>query len=102
MFMHGRQRVQAQTGCNLLIRRGIAVLSGEVRKKVDDFFLSPRDRHAQIVADKRRIATTIRNVFPTGPDCAPLPGQQKNRLAPRVWTKFSSTPISAGRSEPNN
>ena len=45
VFMHRRQGVQAKPARNFFIGRGIAVSACEARKKVENFFLSPRDRH---------------------------------------------------------
>src|ERR1700691_364226 len=54
MLVDRRQRVDAQSSRDLLIRRRIAVLLRESGKKVHYLFLPSRDRHTAIVANKRR------------------------------------------------
>ena len=57
VFMHSGERAEAQAAGDLLVGGGVAVLLGEVGKEVDDFFLPPCDSHAEIVANKKRIAS---------------------------------------------
>jgi hypothetical protein len=59
VLVYGGQRAEAETAGDLLIRRGVTVLLGEAGKKIDDLFLPPRDSHAGIVANKKRIAISI-------------------------------------------
>ena len=58
MFMDCGEGVEAQTGCDFLVGRGVSVLLGEAGEEVDYFFLPPRDSHGGIVANKKRIAST--------------------------------------------
>lgn len=59
VFVHGGERAKAETTGDLLIRGGVAVLLREAGEKVEDLFLSPRDSHAEIVANKKRIAIPL-------------------------------------------
>ena len=46
VFVHGGKGVEAEAGGDLFVGRGVTVLLGEAGEKIDDFFLPPRDRHA--------------------------------------------------------
>jgi hypothetical protein len=46
VLVHGGEGTEAQSGGDLLIGRGVAVLLGEAGQEVDDLFLPPRDCHA--------------------------------------------------------
>ena len=59
MLVDGGERAEAETAGDLLIGRRVSVLLREAGEKVDDLFLSPRDSHAGIVANKKRIAISI-------------------------------------------
>ena len=59
VLMHGGQRTEAQATGYFLIGRGVAVFLREAGKKVDDLFLPPSDSHAEIVANKKRIAIPL-------------------------------------------
>ena len=50
---------EAEPAGDLLIRRRVAVLLREAGEEVENLFLSPRDSHAGIVANKKRIAIAI-------------------------------------------
>jgi hypothetical protein len=55
VLMDGGKRTKAKAGGDLLVGRGIAVAGGEAGEKVDNLFLSTRDSHGLILANKRRI-----------------------------------------------
>lgn len=57
VLVNSRERVEAETGGDLLVGGGVSVLDCERGEKVDYFFLSPGDSHAVIVANKKRIAS---------------------------------------------
>jgi len=59
VLVHSGKRTEAQAAGNLLIRRGVSVLLREAGEEVENLFLSPRDSHAGIVANKKRIAIAI-------------------------------------------
>jgi hypothetical protein len=59
VLVHGGERTKSKAAGNLLIRRGVPVLMCEAGEKVEDLFLPPRDSHAGIVANKKRIAIAI-------------------------------------------
>ncbi len=59
VLMHGGERTQTEAIGDLLVGRGVAILLREAGEEVDDFFLSPCDSHAEIVANKKRIAITL-------------------------------------------
>ena len=59
MLVYGGEGTDAEARGDLFIGRRVTVLLGEGGEKVDDLFLPPRDSHAGIVANKRRIATAI-------------------------------------------
>ena len=63
VFVHGGERAQAQSAGNLLVRRRVAVLLREAGEEVDNLFLPPCYSHAEIVANKKRIAT-VSNDYP--------------------------------------
>lgn len=56
VFMDGGEGAESQAGGDLLVGGGVAVLLGEAGEKVDDLFLTPRDSHVPIVANKKRTA----------------------------------------------
>lgn len=57
VFMNGGKRAEAQAAGDLLIGRGVPILLSEAGEKVENLFLPPCDSHAEIVANKRRIAS---------------------------------------------
>src|SRR6185312_9009793 len=59
VFMHGCKRTEAQAARDLLVGRRVTVLLRETGEKIDDLFLPPCNSHAEIVANKRRIAITL-------------------------------------------
>jgi len=60
VLVDGGEGVETEARCDLFIGRRVAVFLCESGEKVDDFFLSPRDCHSAIVANKKRSA----NIFP--------------------------------------
>jgi hypothetical protein len=54
--MHGGKRTESETACDFLVRRRVAIFLREAGEEIDDFFLPPCDSHAEIVANKKRIA----------------------------------------------
>jgi len=56
VLMDRGQGAKAEAAGDLFVRRGVAILLSKVGEKVDDLFLPPRDSHAGIVANKKRIA----------------------------------------------
>lgn len=68
MLVYGGEGAKAKAAGNLLIRGGVAVLLREAGEKVDDFFLPSCNSHAEIVANKRRIAITL-NDYPFDARC---------------------------------
>src|ERR1700677_1345723 len=56
VFMHGGERAETEATGDLLVGRGVAILLGEAGQEVDDLFLPTCNCHAEIVANKRRIA----------------------------------------------
>ena len=59
VFVDGRMRAELQAGGDLLIGRRVAVLGGEIREEVDNFFLPPRNGHGDILANKQRTASEM-------------------------------------------
>jgi hypothetical protein len=59
VFMDGGEGTETESTGDLFVRRRVAVLLREAGEEIDDFFLSPRDSHAEIVANKKRIAITL-------------------------------------------
>jgi hypothetical protein len=59
VFVHGGERTEAEAASDLLVRRRVAILLRESGEKVENLFLPPRNSHAEIVANKRRIAITL-------------------------------------------
>ena len=59
VLMDGGQRTEAQTTGYFLVRGRVAVFLREAGEKVDDLFLPPSDSHAEIVANKKRIARPL-------------------------------------------
>lgn len=54
VFVDGGEGTEAETGGDLFVRRGVAVLLSEAGEKVDDLFLPSCDSHGWIVANKKR------------------------------------------------
>lgn len=59
VLMHRGEGAEAEAASDLFVGRRVAVLLREARKEVDDLFLTPCDCHAEIVANKKRIASGL-------------------------------------------
>ncbi len=57
VFVDRSERAEAETAGDFLIGRGVSVLLSKAGEKVENLFLPPRDCHAGIVANKKRIAS---------------------------------------------
>ena len=63
VLMHGGERTESKAAGYFLIGGGVAVFLREAEEKIDDLFLPPCDSHAEIVANKKRIAIPLLILF---------------------------------------
>jgi len=63
VFVHGGERAQSQTAGDFLVGGRVAVLLGEAGEEVDNLFLPPCYSHAEIVANKKRIARSFSKIY---------------------------------------
>src|ERR1700679_2929873 len=82
--MHRGQRVQAKARGDLLIRRRVAVPGRKAGEKVDNLFLPPRDSHAAILANKKRIGSEI---LEESSSLTPCPKMEHRQLVPNRETQ---------------
>jgi hypothetical protein len=59
MFVDRSQRTEIKTGSDLFIGRRVTVPRREAGEKVENFFLPPRNGHAQSLANKRRMSSEV-------------------------------------------
>ena len=60
MFVDGGEGGEIEASGDFFVGRRVAVSGGEAGEEVDNFFLPPRNRHANILANERRIASEIK------------------------------------------
>ena len=59
MLVDGGEGAETETGGDLLIGGRVSILLGEAGEEVDNLFLPPCYSHAEIVANKKRIARSF-------------------------------------------
>src|SRR5271170_5320396 len=63
VLVHRGQRFQAEAAGDLIVGRGIFVLTDKVGEKVEDFFLPAGDGHEGIIEKKKRSASGTLVIF---------------------------------------